>query len=196
MANETIGINFLSEAINHTNITGIEYVIPIAIIVFTLLIITRKINRWPTLFFPVTLMWHLAGVTQHIATILVSSIFFVINIFGLETIRQSISTIGSGISKASTDIYKTTSYYKKASQEAFTRKAKSEALKEAERQAYLNKYKAKATPEYIYKQRINILKNELARTTDPIKRRAIATKINQLLSQEDNLRKAKATIIK
>lgn len=84
--NETLGLTLLKEVTIDVLPFGTDYITPIIIVVLTMLIISRSISSWKILAFPVTVAWHIAGLTPHHLWYILTVIMFVIESLSLETI--------------------------------------------------------------------------------------------------------------
>lgn len=84
--NDTTAFEMIADTFIHTNVFGVEYIIPFVIVVMTLVLITRNIYKWSILAFPVLVGWHVIGLRNSIILYVLSGIAFVISSMSTEVI--------------------------------------------------------------------------------------------------------------
>ena len=87
------GFGLLNSVLTDTLVFNISWIISIVFVFFTLLIITRDINKWKTLAFPVTILWHIVGITPSFLFYIVTGIMFIVDALSLETIGNVLGAI-------------------------------------------------------------------------------------------------------
>lgn len=97
------GFSYLKNIFVETTIFNIEWFISLFLVFLTMIIITRETQKWKQLAFPVTVAWHIAGVTPSFLWYFATAIAFVIDILSLEVLGNTISTI-TGTAKRITGI--------------------------------------------------------------------------------------------
>lgn len=97
----TQGFELLSSAVTDTFVFNISWLISIVFVFFTLLIITRDTNKWKGLAFPVTILWHVVGITPSFLFYILTGIVFIIDALSINTIGNVISAIVTGTKKVS-----------------------------------------------------------------------------------------------
>lgn len=93
------GTQLISEILNRFELFGIPWMLPLVLVAITMLLITRDIQEWQVLALPVTVFWHIIGVTPHFLWYVVAIIMFVLYLLSLETIGSFLQISGNRIAR-------------------------------------------------------------------------------------------------
>lgn len=89
----TQGFNVLRDSMNSSSIAGIDYVIPLILVFLTLVFVTRDLEEWKTLAFPILLMWGLAGIDVPLIFNALLGIQFVLTIIGIQRLGNVLGAV-------------------------------------------------------------------------------------------------------
>lgn len=87
------GFELLNNTFTNTSIVNINWIVSIIFVIFTLLIITRDVNKWKTLALPVTILWHIIGIKPSFILYAITGIIFIVNILSIELIGNILEVI-------------------------------------------------------------------------------------------------------
>lgn len=88
-----IDYTFFTTALRDTIYFNISWLFNLVATGITLLIITKDVERWKTLAFPITVAWHIAGLAPSILVYFATALMFVITNLSMKTIGNIVSTI-------------------------------------------------------------------------------------------------------
>jgi hypothetical protein len=117
------GFELLTSALADTTIFNISWIISLIFVFFTLLIITRDVNKWKSLAFPVTILWHIVGITPSFLFYILTGMIFVIDALSLQAIGNVLGAVVN-TTKEATNKSKNKSLIKLASKERDRRGSK------------------------------------------------------------------------
>lgn len=92
MANYTMGADLLRESVNNVNIFGISWILPIVVVVFLTLLITRDSKQWGIIIFPMTILAGILGLKFSFVWWLIVAIWFVITALTTDTLTSVVKT--------------------------------------------------------------------------------------------------------
>lgn len=100
--------NWLTPTFTTTTVFNIEWVLNIIATVVTTILITRDKNAWAILLLPVTIMWHIIGLTPSFIWYIITSLLLIVKIFSTDIIGNMTSTAkslwkGTGTAKRKTE---------------------------------------------------------------------------------------------
>lgn len=91
----TIGLgnatSMVTEAFVDTTVFSIEWLIALAVLVISMLLITRNPKYWTFLAFPLTIGWHIVGLTPSLLQYIFTAIIFGFELFTQGTIGYTLS---------------------------------------------------------------------------------------------------------
>lgn len=87
----TMGL--LPEVSSNTSIFGVNWLINTVLVFICMAIITRDVELWKIMFFPMTLGWHIIGVEASLIMMVAGSIVFLINTVSLQILGNIIEAI-------------------------------------------------------------------------------------------------------
>lgn len=93
MVNLTIATDMATSVFTNTRITNIEWAISIFIVLLTMLLLTTDYNKWKILALPVTIIWHIVGITPNFLWYLFVSILFIIEALSLQTVGNLLNAV-------------------------------------------------------------------------------------------------------
>lgn len=83
-----LGYNVISNVFQNTYIFNTSWIISLIVTSITLMILTRDPEKWKEMWFPVTVLWHIAGITPFILVYVISAVLFVIEGLSIQTIGE------------------------------------------------------------------------------------------------------------
>lgn len=87
----TTGFTYIKDIFVDSTFLNLDWIIGLFIVLVTLIIITRDIEKWKLLLFPIVLGWHIVGVHQNLIIFMFSSILFALALFDKEVVGNIIS---------------------------------------------------------------------------------------------------------
>lgn len=90
--NLSIGKELIGDAFLRTEIGGFTYIVPLMVILLSLFLVTRDMNKWKTLFFPMSIAWYIVGLDVHLLILIVAGLIFAISSISLELISDIIES--------------------------------------------------------------------------------------------------------
>lgn len=82
----------LNSGFNELILFNVEWIISITVTFLSMLIVTRDVQKWKTLAFPIMLGWHICGLSPFFFAYLISAIVFAIEGISLSALGQVFST--------------------------------------------------------------------------------------------------------
>jgi len=81
----TEGFGLFKDVFVNTNVLNISWLLSIVFVILTMVLITRDVSKWKTLAFPVTVMWHIAGITPNYLLYMITGIVFAVDVLSLSS---------------------------------------------------------------------------------------------------------------
>jgi hypothetical protein len=91
------GFGLLNSVLTDTIIFNISWILSIIFVFLTLIIITRDVNKWKTLAFPVTILWHIVGITPSFILYIITGLLFIIDALSMQGIGNMLQVVISKI---------------------------------------------------------------------------------------------------
>lgn len=85
-SNITVAYDMLKGSITQVNVFGISWIIPTIIIVITLVLITRDIQKWKILTLPVSILYYLVGIKTSWVIMFAAAIIFAVESLSIQAI--------------------------------------------------------------------------------------------------------------
>lgn len=82
-----------TQTFQQTSIFGFVELISIPIIIISLALITRDLQKWKTLAFPVAVGWYISGIRMHFLILIILALMFIIEVISLQTLGNILDTI-------------------------------------------------------------------------------------------------------
>lgn len=92
-ANITTGLELLKNSVENITIFGISDIAPTALIPIICVMITRDIQKWKILAFPVTILLHIIGIEQNLLVMIIAGMMFVIENVSLQLIGELLDVV-------------------------------------------------------------------------------------------------------
>lgn len=97
-----LGFDLIKNIFLDTVVFNIDWIISVLLTFFTLLMLSRDVNDWKTLVFPVMVGWHVAGIPPFFLMYIAGAMLFAIESLSL----QQIGTLIAGVTTEQAHLFK------------------------------------------------------------------------------------------
>lgn len=87
------GFELISNVFTRTTVFGIDWIIPTIVIILTLIIITRDVNKWKTLALPVSAAWYIIGLKTSPVILVGAGLVMIMELISIETLGNLLDTV-------------------------------------------------------------------------------------------------------
>lgn len=122
----TPDFSVFTEVFTETWTFGTEWLIPLALAIVSMALITKDIQKWKVLFFPIIVLLRIIGIPVHFLIIIIAGVLFVVEALSTQVVGDLIGTAKKW-SKGEVDYTGTDRQFRKATK--LLAKAKKQELK-------------------------------------------------------------------